>query len=72
MDGSWDGWPPTETDAGRPVMKTPVTLDYTFISSGASDASGNHTLYFQGCQQSLVNKVLELICISWPQLPLLY
>ena len=48
-----DGWPAMETDAGRVVMNTPATSSITFVYSGAADASGNHTLYFQGCRQSL-------------------
>ena len=30
-----------------------------FVSSGDTDASGNHTLYFQGCQQSLSNEFIR-------------
>ena len=63
-----DGWPAMETDAGRVVMNTPATSSITFVYSGAADASGNHTLYFQGCQQSLGNEVLEVNCMPWTQL----
>ena len=63
-----DGWPAMETDAGRAVMKTPATSATTFVYSGAADASGNHTLYFQGCRQSLGIEVLEVICMLWTQL----
>ena len=58
-----DGWPATETDAGSAVMKTPATLATTFVYSDAADASGNHTLYFKGCQQALGKEVLEVICM---------
>ena len=61
-----------ETDAGRAVMKTPATSATTIVYSGAADASGNHTLYFQGCRQSLGNEVLEVICMPWTQLPVSY
>ena len=57
-----DGWPAMATDAGRAVMKTPATSATTFVYSGAADASGNQTLYSQGCRQSLGNKVIEVIC----------
>ena len=67
-----DGWTVMQTDAGKTVMKTPATSATTFVQSGAADASSNHTLYSQGCRQSLGNKVLEVICILWTQLPVLY
>ena len=63
-----EGWPAIETDAGRAVMKTPATSATTFVYRDAADASGNHTLYFQGCRQSLGNEVLEGICMPWTQL----
>ena len=44
-----DGWPTMGRDVGSAVMKTPETLATTFVYKGAADASGNHTLYFQGC-----------------------
>ena len=43
-----------------------------FVSSSDADASGNHTLYFQGCQQSLSNELFEVICLLWTQLSVLY
>ena len=43
-----DGWPAMETDAGRAMMKTPVTSATTFVYSCAADASDT-TFYFQGC-----------------------
>ena len=46
-------------------MKTPATSVTTIVYSGAADASGNHTLYFQGCRQSLGIEVLEVICMLW-------
>ena len=64
-----DGWPAMETDAGRAVMKTPVTSATTFVYSSVADASGNHTPYFQGCRQSLGIEVLDVICLLWTQLP---
>ena len=50
-----------ETDAGRAVMKTPATSATTFVYSGAADASGNYTLYFQGCRISLGIEVIKVI-----------
>ena len=63
-----DASPAMETDAGRAVMKIPATSATTFVYSCAADASGNSTLYFQGCQQSLGIEVLEVICMLWMQL----
>ena len=60
-----DELPGMKTDAGRAVMKTPATLAASFVLSGAVDASGNHTLFFQACRQSLGNEVLEVTCMLW-------
>ena len=38
-----DGWPAMETDAGRAATSATI-----FVYSGAADASGSHTLNFQG------------------------
>ena len=54
-----------ETDAGSAVMKTPATSATTFVYSGAADASGNYTLYFQGCRISLGIEVIKVICMLW-------
>ena len=67
-----DGWPAMETDAGSAVMKTSAALATTFVYSGAADASGNHTLYFHGCRQSLGIEVLEVNSMLWTQLPVSY
>ena len=52
-----DEWPAVETDAGRAVMKTSAIVATIFVLSGVVDDNGNHTLYFQGCRQSLGTEV---------------
>ena len=65
-----------EMNAGRALVKTLTTsatlvvqtqlyiilAATTFVESGAADASGNRTLYFQRYRPSLGNEVLEVIC----------
>ena len=42
------------------------------VKYGAVDASGNHTLFFQGCRLSLGYEVLEVICMLWTLLTVSY
>ena len=57
-----DGWPAMETDAGRAVMKTPATKAKDLFKVVLLTPVTT-TLYFKGCQQSLDNEVLEVICM---------
>ena len=60
---TWNEWPAMETVDDKAMMKTPATKATTFVLSGAANASGNHTLYSEGCRPSIGNQVLEVTCI---------
>ena len=56
-----DGWMARHGDGCRQDCNEDASnLDYYLCSQGATEAIGNHTLYFQGCRQSFGIEVLEV------------
>ena len=60
-----DGWLAIETDVGKAVLKTSPTKATSLVLIRAADASGNHTLYIQGCRQSYSNEASHIFKSAW-------